>query len=89
MTALILENPKQRKHVMKVQEVVQIWLRTVALPEINATDPKNAAAADDPQRPKPVPLGNSLLNQAREILQSQTNLKAPLAEFELVRPRPV
>jgi len=70
LTALILENPKQRKRVMKVHEVVQNWIRTVALPEINANDPKNAAAADDPQRPKSLSLGNSLLNQAREILQS-------------------
>src|SRR6202171_5638471 len=67
LTALILENPKQRKRVMKVQEIVQSWLRTVALAEIN--DPKNAAAADDPQRQKSVPLGDSLLNQAREILE--------------------
>jgi PAS domain S-box-containing protein len=70
LAALILENPKQRKRVMKVQEVVQNWLRTVALPEIDTNDPKNAATADDSQRPKSLPLGNSLLNQAREILQS-------------------
>lgn len=62
LTALILENPKQRKRVMKVQEVVQRWLRTVALPEIKGNDAKNAATA--------LPLGNSLLDQAREILQS-------------------
>jgi PAS domain S-box-containing protein len=65
-----LENSKQRKRVMKVQEVVQNWIRTVAQPEINATDPKNAAAVDDPQGQKSLPLGNSLLNQARDILQS-------------------
>jgi PAS domain S-box-containing protein len=70
LVALILENSKQRKRVMKVQEVVQNWIRTVALPEINATDPKNAAAVDDPQGQKSLPLGNSLLNQARDILQS-------------------
>jgi PAS domain S-box-containing protein len=70
LAALLLENPNQRKRVMKAQEVVQNWLRTVALPEINANDSKNAATADDPQRQRSAPLGNSLLNQAREILQS-------------------
>src|ERR1700682_875877 len=70
LSALILENPTQRKRVMKVHEVVQNWIRTMALPEINANDAKNAAATDDPQRPKSVSLGTSLLNQAREILQS-------------------
>ena len=70
LAALLLENPKQRKRVMKVQEVVQNWLLTVALPDINTNDPKNAATADDPQRQTSQPLSNSLLNQAREILQS-------------------
>src|ERR1700730_19237923 len=36
LTGLILGNPKQRKRVMKVQEVVQKWIDTVALPEIKA-----------------------------------------------------
>src|SRR5256885_15041529 len=36
LTALILDNPKQRKRVIKVQEVVQNWLDTVATPEMNA-----------------------------------------------------
>ncbi len=67
LTALILENPKQRKRMMKVQEVVQKWLSTVALPEINANESLNS---DDSLRPKSLPLGNSLLDQAREILQS-------------------
>jgi PAS domain S-box-containing protein len=73
LTALILDNPKQRKRVMKVQEVVQKWLETAGLPDTNARDPKSATAApalEDAQRAKLVTSGNSLLNQAREILQS-------------------
>ncbi|PYK88513.1 MAG: hypothetical protein DME35_12030, partial [Verrucomicrobia bacterium] len=34
LTALIIDSPRQRKRVMKVQEVVQKWLETVATPEI-------------------------------------------------------
>ena len=73
LAALILDNPKQRKRVMKVQEVVQKWLEAAALPDINARDPKNpieVPTLDDSQRAKLVTSGNSLLNQAREILQS-------------------
>jgi PAS domain S-box-containing protein len=73
LTALILDNPKQRKRVMKVQEVVQKWLEVAAVPEASARDPKNATAIltlDDAQRAKLVTSGSSLLNQAREILQS-------------------
>jgi PAS domain S-box-containing protein len=73
LAALILDNPKQRKRVMKVQEVVQKWLEIAALPDTNARDPKKAMEAptlDDSQRAKLVTSGNSLLNQAREILQS-------------------
>jgi PAS domain S-box-containing protein len=72
LTALVLENPKQRKRVMKVQEVVQKWLQTVALPQINSRDGKNGttSATDDPQTVKSPGLGDALLNQAREVLQS-------------------
>src|ERR1039457_3190916 len=73
LTALILDNPKQRKRVMKVQEFVQKWIETAALHDANARDPKSAIAIlalDDSQRAKLVSSGNSLLNQAREVLQS-------------------
>src|SRR5437660_2704693 len=36
LTALILDTPRQRKRVIKVQEVVQRWLNAVAIPEMNA-----------------------------------------------------
>src|SRR5437016_8978156 len=36
LTVLILENPRQRKRVIKVQEAVQKWLDTVATPEMSA-----------------------------------------------------
>src|SRR5437764_12772354 len=36
LTVLILDNPRQRKRIIKVQEVVQKWLDTVATPEMTA-----------------------------------------------------
>src|SRR5688500_20172352 len=35
LVALILEFPKQRKRVMKIQEIVQKWLDASALPQMN------------------------------------------------------
>ncbi len=71
LTALILNSPTQRKRVMRVQSVVQDWVRNVALPELQArqeknsidTKPNNSAAGASG-------LGNSLLDQAREVLES-------------------
>src|SRR4051812_30226839 len=34
LTHLILDSPRQRKRVMKVQEIVQRWIDTIALPQI-------------------------------------------------------
>jgi PAS domain S-box-containing protein len=72
LTSLILDSPTQRKRVMKVQEVLKKWLDTVALPEIEASRKTIGQGAPDAAW---VPsgsatLGNSLLNQAREVLQS-------------------
>src|SRR4051812_27051378 len=41
LTGLILDNPTQRKRVMKVQDIVQQWCATVAQPEIKARRAKN------------------------------------------------
>ena len=71
LTALILENPRQRKRVIKVQEVVQQWLDTVAIPEMNARRRAKGTATQSETNPAgTLALGNSLLNQAREVLQS-------------------
>jgi PAS domain S-box-containing protein len=71
LTALILDSPKQRKRVMKVQEVVQKWLETVATPEINARRARGSApTAAETSAAGSFALGNSLLDQAREVLQS-------------------
>ena len=71
LTALILENPRQRKRVIKVQEVVQKWLDTVAIPEMNARRRGKGTATQRETNPaETLALGNSLLNQAREVLQS-------------------
>jgi PAS domain S-box-containing protein len=73
LTSLILDSPKQRKRVMKVQEVVQRWLDTVALPEIRLRQVERASSSEPAEglaHTGAVALGNSLLDQAREILQS-------------------
>jgi PAS domain S-box-containing protein len=71
LTALILENPRQRKRVIKVQEVVQKWLDTVAIPEMNARRRAKGTATQSETNPAgTLALGNSLLNQAREVVQS-------------------
>ncbi|MBA2272119.1 MAG: CHASE3 domain-containing protein [Chthoniobacterales bacterium] len=75
LTDLILESAQQRKRVMKVQEIVQKWLATVAIPEITARQTKGTAAAALTRSPTApgVALGNTMLDQAREILRSLQN----------------
>jgi len=73
LNSLILDNLKERKRLMKVQGVVQTWLDTIALPEIQSRQAKNgtpATAEEAFARTESVALGNSLLDQAREVLQS-------------------
>jgi PAS domain S-box-containing protein len=73
LNSLILDNPKERKRLMKAEAVVQQWLDTVALPEIQSRQAKDETAATTEEafaRTESVALGNSLLDQAREILQS-------------------
>src|SRR3954471_22172320 len=72
LTVLILDSPRQRKRVMKIQEIVQKWLDSVALPQINDRQTKGAARLAEAGDSYGV-LGNGLLNQAREILQSLQN----------------
>ena len=72
LTMLILDSPRQRKRVMKIQEIVQKWLDQVALPEINERQTKGATRLVEPAESYGL-LGNGLLNQAREILQSLQN----------------
>ncbi len=92
LASYILDRPPQRKRVMKVEEIVQRWIDTVALPQIKAR-----AAAKSPGVAGGAPdgigsnglvlLGNSQLDQAREILQSlqdeeQITLNQRMAEQE-------
>jgi PAS domain S-box-containing protein len=72
LTSLILNSPAQRKRVMKVQAVVQEWVDSVALPEIKSrrNNETTAATKSDGAAAESVNLGNTLLNQAREVLQS-------------------
>jgi PAS domain S-box-containing protein len=73
LTVLILDSPRQRKRVMKIQEIVQKWLDTVALPQINNRQTRGVTVLTEPASNASVSLGNSLLDQAREILQSLQN----------------
>src|SRR5947207_8715672 len=73
LTVLILDSPKQRKRVMKIQEIVQKWLDEVALPQMNERQTKGSAHLAETAGESYGPLGNGLLNQAREILQSLQN----------------
>jgi PAS domain S-box-containing protein len=72
LTMLILDSPRQRKRVMKIQEIVQKWLDDIALPQINERQTKGAARLVESGESYGL-LGNGLLNQAREILQSLQN----------------
>ena len=73
LTVLILDSPRQRKRIMKIQEIVQKWLDDVALPQMAARQSKPLVAVAEPGSESFGPLGNTLLNQARDILQSLQN----------------
>ena len=74
LRSVVGNNPKQQKRLMRVQEVVQKWLETVASPEIKARQTNSADATSPANQTSPEKaanaLGNSILDQAREILQS-------------------
>jgi len=67
LTRLIVGNPKQRKRVMRIQEMLQKWLETVALPEIRSRQQQPTEISAPPLSTN---LGNSLLDQARAALQA-------------------
>ena len=73
LTVLILDSPRQRKRVMKIQEIVQKWLDEVALKQMSDRQTKGVARLVEPGGESFGPLGNALLNQTREILQSLQN----------------
>ena len=71
LMALILDSPTQRKRVMQVQDIVQKWCANVAEPEIKARRGKGSAlSVNDITAAASSGLGNSVLDQARDILQS-------------------
>lgn len=69
LTVLILDIPKQRKRVMKIQEVVQRWLETFALPQMNGRLTKGMSVVAESSGDSAGALGSGLLRQARESLQ--------------------
>ena len=58
---------------MKIQEIVQKWLDTVALPQMTARQTKGAGGPAAAAGNSGVSLGNTFLDEAREILQSLQN----------------
>ncbi len=70
LASLFLDSAPQRKRVMKVQAIVQQWLDSIAIPEMNARQPKFDAFNERTLQSGTVQLGISLLDPAREILQS-------------------
>src|SRR5450432_3034173 len=71
LSTCIIDRPGQRKRVMKVKEIVQQWMNTVAKPEIQARmSGKTVETPATGTAGAAIPLGNSILDQAREILQS-------------------
>lgn len=76
VTELILGSPPQRKRVMKVQDLVQTWLRDVATPQIEARKTQAGAAAkwmSNAAASANGSLGIPLLDQARELLRALQN----------------
>ena len=69
LTVLILDIPKQRKRVMKIQEIVQKWLDTFALPQMNGRLTKGMSVVAESSGDSSGALGSGLLLQARESLQ--------------------
>ncbi len=72
LTLLILDSPRQRKRIMKIQEIVQTWLDDIALPQMKERQSKPVTTFA-PTSNDVGALGYGLLNQAREILQSLQN----------------
>jgi PAS domain S-box-containing protein len=69
LAVLILEVPKQRKRVMKIQEIVQKWLDTFALPQMSGRLTKGISVVAESSGDASGALGSGLLSQARESLQ--------------------
>jgi PAS domain S-box-containing protein len=72
LTVLILDSAKQRKRIMKLQEIVQKWLEEVALPQIEGRRAKGVAIVASTGDSAGL-LGSGLLNQARDSLQLLQN----------------
>ncbi len=73
LTNLILESSSQRKRILKMQGLVQEWIETIALPEIEKirqATPRNHSKATEENT---VSLGAAMLAEARSNLQSVQN----------------
>ncbi|CAN5508017.1 hypothetical protein BH20VER1_BH20VER1_12070 [soil metagenome] len=76
LTTFLLDDSQQRKRVVRVQEIVQNWLTSVAAPEIAARQAAGGAGSrTSPAAAASATLSDSILNQAREILRALQNEK--------------
>src|SRR3982751_527813 len=66
LTDLIVDSPAQRKRILKVQDVVQRWLNSYAVPAITAKQQKAGAT------PAPT-VGSTILDEARDLMQALQN----------------
>ena len=78
---LIQATPAQRKRVMKLQEFTQLWVSTVALPEMSR--PRAGVPAPAGNSVSATTLGNSILEQARDVLQSIQNEEQLMANTRM------
>ena len=72
LTDLIVDSPPQRKRVLKVQDIVQRWLNTHAIPEMAARQRKPVGSAQAAPLTA-ANMGHTLLDEAREFLQALQN----------------
>ena len=65
VTDLVKDTAPQRKRLIKVQDIVQRWINTYAVPSMAAKQQKASLPAAN--------LGNVMLDEARELLQTVQN----------------
>lgn len=69
LQTLVTKNERQAARLSKIQNVVNDWIKNVALPEINAYDKTATGPAAEASKAG-LSLGQNLLDQGREALQS-------------------
>ena len=73
LISLVSDNSSQRKRIKKIQEIVQKWSETIALPEIDAAKKNRNMNTTRNSTEPDLLLGTPMLVQAGEILQAFQN----------------